>query len=108
MENRLCLNKRPVYELPEEIKIRVCWSKNQKNNFEPNICISAWGNVGRIENFRASAKQIWIKTNNKDLINFIIKYDWGKEASKMTTPTLSIWQFKKIILEEFYGVKNGE
>ena len=50
MENRLCLNKRPKYELPDEVIIgSYHYSKNEKRynepDFEPDICINAWGDI---------------------------------------------------------------
>ena len=44
MENRLCLNKKPVYNLPEEIKTGQ-WVRNDDRpsrtpNFEPNLCLN--------------------------------------------------------------------
>ena len=113
MENRLCLNKKPVYELPDEVLIgEYRYSKNMKQykepNFEPDLCVSSYGTV-KVRSKKDNCLQIWIKTNNKDLINFIANFDWKSKTKTMgNNPVLNIWKFKKIILEEFYGVKYGK
>ena len=47
MENRLGLNKRPKYELPNEVIIK-SYKRNYSNiSFEPDLCIVQWGrNLG--------------------------------------------------------------
>ena len=106
MENRLCLNKRPKYELPDEVLVgeyrRTCPSPK----FEPDICITTFGNI-EVKDKEATCLQIWIKTDNKDLIEFIEKYDWDINQS-MTFNSITKTDVEKIILEEFYGVKYGE
>ena len=112
MENRLCLNKKPVYELPDDIKVQIYQSSekvkrlNIAPNFEPDICLKLWGNSIKVEEKYKSNCQIWIKTDNKDLINFIKEYKIIKRA--VSTQSINVYHIKKIILEEFYGVKNGE
>lgn len=106
MENRLELNKKPRYELPDEVLVGLYMNKYQKVNFEPDVCLCVWGvSVGKLSKPREYAKQIWVKTDNEELINFIKRYNWNKEAHKMTAPNLNMWRFKKIILEEYYGGK---
>lgn len=105
LENRLMLNKKPVYELPDEVITGIYMNKYQEPDFKPDICICVWGAVGKISEPKENAKQIWVKTDNTELIDFIKTYDWGKEAHRMATPNLNIWKFKKIILEEFYNEK---
>ena len=102
IENRLELNKKPVYELPEEVLTKEYRIGRKPPNFKPDICISIWGNVGKISRPKESANQLWIRTNNKELIDFIKNYDWRKEAHKMASPNLNTWKFNKILLEEFY------
>lgn len=74
MENRLCLNKRPVYELPDEVMVgQYDYRKNKPTipNFEPDICLCVWGAVGKLSKPKENAKQIWVKADNEELINFI-------------------------------------
>lgn len=113
MENRLKLNKRPEYILPNEVIIeeylkRPDIKRCKTPDFEPDIIL---GNVGAgcvgvfYDNYKVS-NSICIKTDNEDLINFINNYDW--KAVSITSNgllNLTIWKFKKIILEEFYNKK---
>lgn len=110
MENRLCLNKKPTYELPDEVIVRSYTKGTSEFDFEPDICLNAWGrNSGKIYNKGQTVSQIWIKTDNKDLINFIKETDFKKYIPPVSDMyRLDMWKFKKIILEEFYGVKHGE
>ena len=112
MENRLCLNKKPVYELPDGVKVghyqkSINTTKgNTEPNFEPNLCLRIWGKSIKIENKYESNGQIWIKSSNKELIEFIKNYKI--KFYGVSSPSISVALVKKIILEEFYGVKNGE
>lgn len=105
MENRLCLNKKPVYELPDNNILVKRYRRNAEiPNFEPNIVIVGFGrNIGEITAKDKHVNQIWIKTTNKELYNFIKAYDWRGIYNKAPNATLSINTFKKIILEEFYN-----
>lgn len=110
MENRLELNKKNIYELPDEVLIDTYEYSTDKKRyrepvFAPDVCICIWGRVGKVESPRSSSKQIWVKTENKDLMDFIMDYNWKKEAHKTTILNLNVWKFKKIILEEFYNKK---
>jgi hypothetical protein len=112
MENRLCLNKKPVYELPGEVLIELYeyqvkdLSRNKIPDFEPDICINIFGCLG-VKEPRTTAGQYWIKSNNKELLKFIENYDFEKLVKNKITNayTLPLWQLKKIILEEFYNKK---
>ena len=112
MENRLKLNKKPKYELPDEVVIELYeyqkkdLSRNKVPNFEPDVCINIFGCLG-VKEAKATAGQYWIKTDNKDLIEFIKRYNFEKLVKNKITNayTLPLWQFKKIILEEFYNKK---
>ena len=109
MENRLELNKKPVYELLDNTTVMLY--KNQEGynshpNFEPDLCLKLWGNSMKIEEKYKSNTQVWIKTDNKDLIDFIKKYKVDRKA--VSTQSIGVNNVKKIILEEFYGVKHGE
>ena len=107
MENRLELNKKPTYELPDEITIGFYNKYNNKPsiipNFEPDICLNTWGSNMKISSIKSSSRQIWIKTNNKKLIDFIKMNDWNKYLKYTSSPYLNMWMLKKIILEEFYN-----
>lgn len=110
MENRLELNKRPTYELPGEVLIGLYMKQRGRSliepNFEPDICINAFGNRCIAEK-KSFMHQIWIKTNNKELFKFIKEYKF-KDINSLTKDNLPLWKVKKIILEEFYGEKYGE
>ena len=113
MENRLCLNKKPVYELPDEVIVgEYSYSKDIKRykepDFEPDICIANFGSSIGVDTKKRCCQQIWVKSNNKELITFLNNVNWKNRSKTYTTPKIELWQFKKIILEEFYGVKYGE
>jgi hypothetical protein len=53
---------------------------------------------------KSTAVQIWIKTTNKDLLDFISSFDFESKLFKMTNAyNMEVWKFKKILLEEFYN-----
>ena len=55
---------------------------------------------------KSKSLQIWIKTDNKELIDFISNFNWYSVCPKHNnSPVLNIWKVKKIILEEFYNKK---
>lgn len=112
MENRLELNKKPKYELPDEVMVsEYRYAKDKKiykePNFEPDIAINTWGDIlGKIIKPRSKTLELWIKTNNKELINFIKNFDWYSVCPKHNnSPVLNVWKFKKTVLEEFYKIK---
>lgn len=108
MENRLCLNKRPVYELPDEVLVGEYRRGVKMPNFEPNICINTWGDV-RVKNPEETVIQLWIKTENKELLEFIKVFNFEDRVNRIGNAyRISKNNFKKIILEEFYGVKYGK
>lgn len=113
MENRLYLNKKPKYELPDEVLIGVYEKRNPPRrdivpDFNPDICLNVWGKIGEIEEKYATKNQIWIKSKNKELLEFIENKDFKDSKNYFIAPVLSANAFKKIILEEFYGVKDGK
>lgn len=84
MENRLELNKRPTYELPGEVIIgeyRARANKIKTPNFEPDICLNSKYNI-KVSDKGNAKDQTWIKTKNKDLIDFIKEYDFEKLVKK--------------------------
>ena len=109
MENRLCLNKRKIYNLPDEVVVGLYDRGYYCPDFEPDICISAFGTIG-IREQKQTVTQIWVKSENKELIEFIKNFKFMDNTIKKTGKAyrMSINQFKKIILEEFYGDKNGK
>ena len=110
MENRLCLNKKPVYELPDEVLVEEYARYSKYPNFEPDLCITNFTRNFKIDKKERTVNQLWIKTDNKKLISFIINYNWNNTVMSTTSSVrhLTLPLFKKIILEEFYGVKYGE
>ena len=111
MENRLELNKRPTYELPGEVLIDT-YSRNKNGDkipsFNPDLCITSYGSI-KIKEKKETFEQIWIKTDNVELLNYIKTTDFEKKIGRTTNAyRLHLWRFKKIILEEFYGVKYEE
>ena len=116
MENRLELNKKPKYELPDEVIIeeyrkRPDVKRCKTPDFEPDLIMGnvGAGCVGMFYSDYKVSNHICIKTNNKELLNFIKKYDW-KNVSVTSNGLLclTLSKLKKILLEEFYGVKYGE
>ena len=107
MENRLELNKKPKYELSDEVLVGEYRRGAKIPNFEPDICINSWGDIlGEIIPRKSKSLQIWIKTDNKELIDFISNFNWYSVCPKHNnSPVLNIWKVKKIILEEFYNKK---
>lgn len=111
MENRLKLNKRPVYELPDEVLVGEYLRTVKVPAFKPDICLTSFGSL-RIKEAKKTVKQIWVKTENKDLLDFISKYNWEdnlrkklicQSKSSSCKFNLTVSRFKKIILEEFYN-----
>ena len=106
MENRLNLNKRIKYELPDEVVVEEYRRNvNQIPDFEPDIIINSWGK-GRFCSIGLKyerAVQLWINTKNIELIDFIKQYDFNSKALTISSPRITVTQLKKIILEEFYG-----
>ena len=115
IENRLELNKKPIYELPNEVVVaQYRYSANNKDkslpSFTPTICINGWGDIlGEVIEPKSKTLEYWIKTDNEKLLQFIRGFDWYSVCpNHNNAPMIPVWLFKKIILEEFYGVKNGK
>ena len=103
------LNKRPKYELPDEVKIGLYMKQRGRSliepDFEPDICINAFGNRCIAEK-KSFMHQIWVKTDNKQLVNFVEGYGFNT-INSLTKDNLPMWKVKKIILEEFYNKQKG-
>ena len=106
IENRLCLNKKPIYELPDDVLLGFYNKLNTKPsiipNFKPDICFNNWGSLGAGLP-KETSRQYWVKTDNQDLIEFIRAYNWNNCVYSIGSPFIPKWLFKKIILEEFYN-----
>ena len=77
MENRLELNKKIRYELPDDVLIKSYKRNYSKIDFEPDICLVQWGrNLGEECKKETHLKELWIKTDNKELISFIRDYNF--------------------------------
>ena len=110
MENRLCLNKKKIYELPDEVMIG--WYRRYYNMipFEnPDLCIGGFGKgcLGRVYTPKSVAMEIWVKTDNKELIEFLKAYNFEENKTNTSTSKrcITLDEVKKIILEEFYNKK---
>lgn len=102
------LNKKPVYELPDEIVIEEYRKDYKTPNITPDIVLSCYGSISIDKQYRTTT-QLWIKTDNSDLLEFIKTYNFKKKLSlTIGSPRFNSWRLKKIILEEFYEVKHGE
>lgn len=105
------LNKKTELKLPDNTKIQVYQSSDKVKRlnitptFKPDICLKGWGKVWDIEECRKSNYQIWIKSDNKELIEFIKRYKVAKRG--VSAQSINVHQIKKIILEEFYNKKEG-
>ena len=110
MENRWCLNNKKTYELPDkDILMKTYIRKYTTPDFEPDLCVVKWGrNLGEECVKGSHLKELWIKTDNEELIKFIRSYNFRKVRGNAPNYELTANDVKKIILEEFYGVKNGE
>ena len=105
MENRLELNKKIRYELPDDVLIKSYKRNYSKIDFEPDICLVQWGrNLGEECKKETHLKELWIKTDNKELISFIRDYNFRGLRRNAPNYELAITDIKKIILEEFYNV----
>ena len=107
MENRLCLNKKKIYELPDKDILIKTYKRNYTiPPFEPDICIIQWGrNLGEECIKETHLKELWIKTNNKELITFIRDYNFRKLRANAPNYEITINDLNKILLEEFYNGK---
>ena len=110
MENRLELNKKPKYELPDNTHIvSYVNMKNRTRNIDFNYDVAITSMVNYIPSKNFDGKYaILIKTDNEDLINFILNYDFNSVRRNNNIGArkgLKSSEVKKIILEEFYKDK---
>lgn len=104
------LNKKKTYELPDEVSIG--WYRRYYDmipNFTPDLCIGAFGKgcLGKEYAPGTVSMELWIKTDNKKLLDFIRNYNFEKKRTNTSTSKrcLPLNELKKIILEEFYNKK---
>ena len=107
MLNKLKLNKRPKYEIPEDVLIgEYLRGKGGKiPNFEPDIIIVSWGRRIKLSLEKFShVKQIWVKTDNEELKEFILNYDFNKVlyTTNNGSKNLTVNKLKEILNSEFY------
>lgn len=103
MENRLKLNKKPNYDLPDEVEIKTWLSsmpRRKQPRFKPDLILSIFLDIKEID-ISDGGTQAWIKTDNKELLKFIRTYNWN--ILSISNKNLPLWRIKKIILEEFYN-----
>ena len=105
IENRLCLNKKPVLNLPKMTMFRVQpYTHNIEEELKkrkPNVRICTFGanDVGKIVTEGYKSQEVWIITDNKVLIDRLLSFDWRSYAlSKITgTPSLTQQSIKEEI-----------
>ena len=77
MENRLCLNKKPTYKLPNEVIIEEYRKDYRVPNIKPDLVLSCYGTV-KVDTIYRTSTQLWVKSNNKSLIDFLTAYNFKK------------------------------
>ena len=105
MENRLELNKKPVLNLPNMTMFRVQHSTHNikeeyiKWNPDVRICSYGAGSIGKILTDDFKSQEIWIISDNKELIEKIKSFNWREYAlsKKVGTPSLSQQSIKEEI-----------
>ena len=105
MENRLELNKKPILKLPKMTMFRVQPSthniEEEYKKWNPNIRICSYGagSIGKILTDDFKSQEIWIISDNKELIDKVKEFNWRECAlSKGTgTPSLSQQSVKEEI-----------
>ena len=105
MENRLGLNKKPVLNLPNMTMFRVQPSthniEEEYKKWTPNIRICSYGagSIGKILTDDFKSQEIWIISDNKELIEKINAFNWREYAldKKVGTPSLSQQSIKEEI-----------
>ena len=98
MENRLCLNNKPILKLPNMTMFRVQPSthniEDEYDKWSPDIRICSYGagSVGKILKDDFKSQEIWIISKNKELIEKIKSFNWREYALKRITGTPSLSQ----------------
>ena len=105
MENRLELNKKPILNLPKMTMFRVQPSthniEEEYIKWKPDIRICSYGagNIGKILKDDFKSQEIWIISDNKELIEKINSFNWREYALKriIGAPSLSQQSVKEEI-----------
>lgn len=105
MENRLGLNNKPKLKLPNMTMFRVQPSthnvKEEYERWNPDIRICSYGagSIGKILKDDFKSQEIWIISDNKELIEKINSFNWREYAlnRKVGTPSLSQQSIKEEI-----------
>lgn len=105
MENRLELNKKPVLKLPKITMFRVQSSthniEEEYKRWKPDVRICSYGagSIGKILKDGFKSQEIWIVSENKELIEKINSFNWRDYAlnKKVGTPSLSQQSIKEEI-----------
>ena len=105
MENRLCLNNKPILNLPKMIIFRVQPSthdiEEEYKKWKPDVRICSYGagSIGKILKDEFKSQEIWIISEDKELIEKINSFNWREYALKriIGTPSLSQQSVKEEI-----------
>lgn len=98
MENRLALNEKPILNLPEMTMFRVQPSTHdidkEYEKWKPNVRICSYGagSIGKILKDEFKSQEVWIISDNKELIEKINSFNWREYALKRITGTPSLSQ----------------
>ena len=105
MENRLALNEKPILNLPKMTMFRVQPSthdiEEEYTKWKPDIRICSYGagSIGKILNDEFKSQEIWIISDDKELIEKIKSFNWREYALKriIGAPSLSQQSVKEEI-----------
>ena len=105
MENRLKLNIKPKLKLPNMTMFRVQPSTHnieeeyERWNPDVRICSYGAGSIGKILKDDFKSQEIWIISDNEELIEKINAFNWREYAlsKKVGTPSLSQQSIKEEI-----------
>lgn len=105
MENRLELNNKPKLKLPKMTMFRVQPSthniEEEYKKWKPDVRICSYGagSIGKILKDEFKSQEIWIISDNEELIEKINSFNWREYAlnKKVGTPSLSQQSVKEEI-----------
>ena len=67
-------------------------------DFIPDVCINIFGDI---EDYKKSSKQICIKTDNKELVEFVRSYNWKEVSKGQAIKIINVSLVKSVIIREF-------
>ena len=107
--NNKYLNSKPVYGIPEGVKIEEYRSYYKREpSFIPDICINKRGTVG-VRSYKETAMQVCIKTSDSMLLKYLKEYDWcgvfNRGSSIVGASKCTKCDVEKIISEYYSGIK---